>query len=99
MKKMKKFKIETTFDVAKFFIWLVFDKRLAFHPDDDFHEYVSYINHGRTFSDKESDYYNDIMAQCFEVCEKSGCEIYEIANNVFNLYNSCTKNQDNYEKE
>ena len=88
---MEKFKIKTTHDIAKFFMWLVFDKKLAFHPDDDFQDYISFKTKERTFTDKEADYYNDLMDKCFQICESADCDIYEIANNVFNLYNACTK--------
>ena len=86
---MTEFKINTIEDVGKFFIWLVFEKRLDFHPDDDFGEYENYETHEPTFTNEEVRYYNDVMNECFNVCEKYKRDIYVISSHVYALYYYC----------
>lgn len=80
----KDFKIKTVTDVKKFFHHLVFDRKVNFHPDDDFSEYVSIDGKTPTFNANEVKQYNRLMKQAFDVCEKNGKDIYEIAMDEFN---------------
>ena len=80
----KDFKIKTVTDVRKFFHHLVFDRKVNFHPDDDFSEYVSIDGKTPTFNANEVKQYNRLMKQAFDVCEKNGKDIYEIAMDEFN---------------
>ncbi len=71
-------KIETTDDVVKYFAYLVKELHLNFHPDTEFSEYVSCETGENTFNDKEINYHNSLMNNCFSVCEKAGVDIYDI---------------------
>jgi hypothetical protein len=81
---MSKFKgqIETTDDVVKYFIYLIEELHLNFHPDTDFSEYISFDTGVQTFNDKEIHYHNSLMDRCFSVCEESGVDIYDIGMKV-----------------
>lgn len=79
-------------DVARFFMWLVFDCKINFHPDDDFEQYENMETHELTFSEDDARYYNYTMRECFDVCEKYNRSIYEIATRVLKLYHYCDGN-------
>ena len=65
-------------DVEVFFHHLVEERKVNFHPDDDFADYVSLKDHTPTFSDEEVGVYNRLMDESFDVCDKSNTDIYEI---------------------
>ena len=65
-------------DVRMFFHHLVEERKVNFHPDDDFANYVSLKDHTPTFSDEEVVIYNRLMDESFDVCDKSNIDIYEI---------------------
>ena len=77
--------IITPFDVAKFFIHIVFDLRKDFHPDDTFHECDD-------FSEEEADAYDNIMDDCHLVCKNCKVDIYNIASRIVALFHYCNKN-------
>ena len=70
--------ISTLSGVVAFFEHLLYDRRISFHPDDDFSEYVKFSTSERIFSDKETEIYNRLMDECFEVCNMNNVEIYSI---------------------
>jgi len=72
-------KIDTIDDVKAFFRFLIEQKSLNFHPDDDFSEYINIKTNEPTFSEREITHYNKLMEDCFEVCHKENVEIYSIA--------------------
>lgn len=74
------FHIKTVDDVNDFAVYLLKDQRIAFHPDDDFYDFVDFGTRKRTMSDSECDLYNRLMDECFDVCEKTGEDIYSITN-------------------
>ena len=65
-------------DVEVFFHHLVFERKVNFHPDDDFANYVSLKDHTPTFSEEEVVIYNRLMDESFDVCDKENVDIYEI---------------------
>ena len=65
-------------DVELYFHHLVDERKVNFHPDDDFANYVSLKDHTPTFSDKEVVIYNRLMDESFDVCEKASIDIYGI---------------------
>ena len=71
-------KITTVGDVKEFFRHLVNDRKVNFHPDDRFEDYVSCEDGSKTFTQEECAAYNHLMDECFEVCEKNGVDIYAI---------------------
>lgn len=92
MIQTKNFNIETPHDVARFFFWLMFDCKVNFHPDENFNDYISLETNENPFNDKQTDMYNEIMDECFEVCEKYGRDIYEISIKVAQLFHYCDGN-------
>lgn len=81
---MENFRIETVEDVKEFFEVLHNKYKLAFHPDDPFEDYVSIESGTPTFTNGEAIYLNEVMNQCFEVCEKNDVEIYSIGLSLIN---------------
>lgn len=84
---MENFRIETLGDVKAFFQTLHNKYELAFHPDDSFEDYVSIETGTPTFTADEAEYFNILMNQCFEVCERNGADIYLIGLELLHRYN------------
>ena len=76
--------INSVKEVEKFFQYLVEERKLNFHPDEDFINYVSYSSGERTFTDEECQLYNRLMDERFDVCKKAGVDIYEVGMSTFN---------------
>lgn len=70
-------KIQTTEDVKAFAKQLIAEG-VSFHPDDDFNDYVNFEENTPCYSKKEADLRNELMNNCFEVCEKEGIDIYDM---------------------
>lgn len=70
--------IKSVKDIEIFFHHLVFDRKVNFHPDDMFENYVSCEGGINTFSLEECAIYNRLMDECFAVCNKDGVDIYAI---------------------
>lgn len=70
--------INTAKDVENFFNYLLVDRNIAFHPDDDFSEYIHFESRMPIFSKKESTQYNKIMKKCFKICKREKVDIYSI---------------------
>jgi len=73
--------ITTTKDAVAFAKQLI-NEGISFHPDDDFNEYINYETKEPTYTKDEADFRNEMMNQCFEVCEKNGVSIYDTMNEV-----------------
>ena len=73
--------IMTVKDVEAFFHHIVFERKVNFHPDDMFEDYVSCEGGINTFTVEECAIYNRLMDESFSICEKSGVDIYEIGLN------------------
>lgn len=73
--------IKSKKDVEGFFKSLVEDFDLAFHPDDEFADYVT-GDGKQVFNSKESKDLDAIMNQCFLWCEKNNVDIYEVGLDV-----------------
>jgi hypothetical protein len=70
--------IKTVKDVRQYFSFMVNERKVNFHPDTDFSEYVSCETGKSTFTDEEIDQFNSLMGASFEVCELAEADIYEI---------------------
>ena len=70
--------ITTIQDVKDFANYLVNIEHLNFNSDEDFRNYISYETHKPTYSDAEAVKRNNLMEQCFRVCECEGVDIYEV---------------------
>ena len=78
MQYTRESKIGNLIDVVHFFEYLLYEKKLSFHPDDDFGEYVQNEGSTTSISSDEADIFNQLMDQCFSVCEEQKTEIYSI---------------------
>lgn len=70
--------IKSVKDVEIFFHHIVFERKVNFHPDDMFEDYVSCEGGINTFTLEECAIYNRLMDESFAVCEKEKVDIYEI---------------------
>lgn len=70
--------IRSVEDVKAFFHYLVDERKLNFHPDDDFADYVNYEDNTPTFTKAEVELYNSLMEEAFSACDAAGIDIYEI---------------------
>lgn len=73
--------IHSVKDVETFFHHLVEERKVNFHPDDDFADYICYEDHTPTFTSEEVQVYNRLMDEPFDVCEKTDTDIYSIGFN------------------
>lgn len=65
-------------DVTIFAKHLIQVEKLSVHPDDDFNDYTTYETSLPFYTEKEGELRNQLMNQCFDVCEQNNIEIYEI---------------------
>ena len=79
-------KILSVKDVEAFFHHIVFERKVNFHPDDMFEDYVSCEGGINTFTLDDCAIYNRLMDESFAVCNKEGVDIYEIGLEELNNY-------------
>ena len=65
-------------DVKMFFNHLIDERKVNFHPDEDFANYICIADKTPTFTKEEVDIYNRLMDESFDVCDKANVDIYEI---------------------
>lgn len=70
--------IKSVKDVEAFFHHIVSERRVNFHPDDVFEDYVSCEGGINTFTLGECAVYNRLMDESFAICVNEGVNIYEI---------------------
>lgn len=70
--------IRSVKDVEVFFHHIVFERKVNFHPDNMFEDYVSCEGGINTFTFEECAIYNRLMDESFKICENEGVDIYEI---------------------
>ena len=70
--------ITSVADVKAFFHHLVDERKVNFHPDDDFADYISLDDQTPSFTDDEVILYNRLMEESFDACEAAGVDIYEL---------------------
>ena len=73
--------INTSNDVVAFAKQLI-KEGVNFHPDDDFKNYINLETDEPTYSNEEAELRNELMNQCFAVCEKNGVDIYDTMSEV-----------------
>lgn len=72
--------INTLYDVEKFATYLAEVERCLFHPDEDFSTYVNYVTTEPCYTKEQADKRNELMQQCFNVCDKLEVDIYSFMN-------------------
>lgn len=75
--------IKSVKDVETFFHHIVSERKVNFHPDDMFEDYVSCEGGINTFTLGECAVYNRLMDESFAICENEGVDIYSVGLNVF----------------
>ena len=70
--------IKSVEDVNTFFHHIVSERKVNFHPDDMFEDYVSCEGGINTFTLDECAVYNRLMDESFGICKKEGVDIYSI---------------------
>jgi hypothetical protein len=73
--------INSVQDVEVFFHHLVDERKVNFHPDDDFANYICLADKTPSFSAEEVTVYNHLMDESFDVCDKADVDIYDIGFN------------------
>jgi len=76
-------KIKTINDVKSFTKHLINVENISFHPDDDFNDYVNSVTKEPFYSKQEAEKRNQLMNECFDVCQKNKKEIYEVMFPIF----------------
>jgi hypothetical protein len=71
-------KIQTSEDVNVFAKQLIAEG-VSFHPDNDFNDIINLETNESTYSPEEAQKRNELMSQCFAICEKEGLDIYDIS--------------------
>lgn len=70
--------IQMVDDVETFFHHLIDERKVNFHPDDDFGDYCCYADGKPMFTEQEVIIYDRLMDESFDVCEKAQVDIYGI---------------------
>ena len=78
---MKPIVIASIVDVINFLQSLYDQYDLAFHPDDQFCDYVDNLGQ-QVFTDHQACMLDDAMEKCFFVCEDNGFDLYEIGHEL-----------------
>lgn len=62
-------------DVEQLVRYIYDELQVNFHPDDDFKDYIK----EKIFNETDANMYNNLVDECFNVCEKNDVDFYEIA--------------------
>ena len=73
--------IKTTKDVVAFAKQLI-KEGMNFHCDTDFNDYINLETKEPSYTKEEADLRNELMNQCFSVCEKNGVDVYDTMGDV-----------------
>lgn len=68
--------IQTIEDI-KIFAKQIIDEGVSFHPDDDFNDYVNLKTNKPCYTTEEAEIRNNLMNECFNICDKEGVDIYD----------------------
>jgi hypothetical protein len=74
---MKTKQITTLGDVVAFAKELI-GEGTNFHCDDDFNDYINLQTKKPAYTQEEAGFRNELMQQCFIVCEANDVDIYEV---------------------
>lgn len=80
MKYNSESQINTVDQVKEFFDYLAMERKVNFHPDDDFSDYINLSTNEPTFNAEEVAIFNTLMDEAFEVCETNQTDIYQLSN-------------------
>ncbi|WP_066834994.1 hypothetical protein [Rufibacter ruber] len=83
--KLKDFTINSKQDVVDFFIYVMRDLKVNFHPDDTFHSTINADTKEDTFTPEEADHLDAIVNECWTYCQANNLDICNVANEVFRM--------------
>ncbi|HKJ32662.1 MAG TPA: hypothetical protein VKA34_12585 [Balneolales bacterium] len=69
-------RIKNLDDVEKFTKALI-EEGVIFHPDEDFIDYISLDTYLPTYTKDEAKKRNQLMDECFKVCNEEGINTYQ----------------------
>ena len=81
-------KIEKIGDITKFAKWLIQEKKINFHPDNAFEDYIT-PERKPLFDARESEALENTLEQCRFLAENEGADIYVFGHNFLRF--SCRK--------
>ena len=70
--------IKSVRDVETFFHHIVFERKVNFHPDNAFNQYICSATHEPSFTSEECKLYDHLMDESFNMCDKENVDIYTI---------------------
>lgn len=85
--------IKTTFDVACFISYLVWERKVNVNPDDSFADYVS-EDGTPTFTPEEVKCFDSMMDVSWELCKTMDVDIYEMTMRIIAIYYLCDGNSE-----
>jgi hypothetical protein len=53
------------------------------HPDEDFHNYIIIATGEPSYTPEEAATRNNLMSQCFDVCNVAGQDVYSVMHEIF----------------
>lgn len=72
-----------TLDDVKAFAMKLTRENVAFHPDDDFNDYVNFKTGLPVYTEEEAISRNLLMNSCFELCDKLNVDIYDLMLHIY----------------
>lgn len=72
----------TTIEDVKIFAKELIEEGCNFHPDDDFLDFQSNDTGAPAYTIDEAKHRNDLMTECFLICENEGKDIYSIMSDI-----------------
>lgn len=75
-----------TIDEVKAFFQQLLAEGLNFHPDTPFEDYIHGETKRPTYTLVETNIRNQLMEQCFDVCEAVNIDIYDLSYRIFLEY-------------
>lgn len=70
--------INSTEGARTFFRYLITERHVSLHPDDDFSNYAHNSADQPFFTTKETTLYSRLMEESFTACRREGIDIYGI---------------------
>ena len=53
------------------------------HPDEDFTNYINIETERQAYTNQEAEHRNQLMNRCFEICELSNLDIYDLMQEIY----------------
>jgi hypothetical protein len=69
--------IKTISDIKSFYASIL-NEGIMMHPDDNFFDYINSATGEPTYSEQEATKRNNLLSECFRVCDDANICIYEL---------------------